>query len=137
MNQWKKKIIGSGLIITLILFAGGLCMGVMLAQAMAVSSPAGTENMPMAHQSLVGEHPEGISLPTPMSMLNVCVVDCVSSALETTSVKKFALDSGTSFPTGTVDQSLLLAMALTADGSVFADTPPPVPDVLFSVFKKE
>lgn len=131
------KIIGGSLVVTLVSLMGGLCVSVMPAQAMTMSSVVESDDIPMTQRSVTERHIEGVSSHTPMTTMGMCNMNCVSVVSCATLNKKFDIDTGTAFSSGLVSQFLFLMEDCVLSMPVGIDASPPISNVLFSVFKKE
>ncbi|MGK2848670.1 MAG: hypothetical protein ACSLEX_01210 [Minisyncoccota bacterium] len=132
-----RTIISGGLIGTLVSLVGGLCMDVMPTQAMEMSSVVSEDMLTMHQTVIVKEYADNITHPMPMSALHICVVDCVGNVTKTNSVKKFSLSVNGDWHGNITDQSFVLVHDAVSEVPLSSDIAPPIPDILFSVFKKE
>lgn len=129
MNYFGKTIVLS-LIVALASFAGGFCAHSMVAQAASIDVVAG-----------VSQHtPDGGCVPEPSVEISnkvVCTSSCVTTTPQTIVAKKVSVDSAQNF-IADVSYEQPVQFSESFFGSAgFSGTPPPSPDILFSVVKIE
>lgn len=144
--KYIRQTVVSSLIVALAFFTSWFCVSPMTAQAMedtSLASPMGgdmTMSVPSVNASgyyAADNAPSKESAP--VAAWNSCVFNCLNKTSQAVTVKKFSADSDANLLADipynqTFYSDSLVSLAGTAD---FFGTPPPAPDILSSVFKKE
>jgi hypothetical protein len=121
-----KKIIMGSVIAVLAFFTSLFCVSPMTALAMEKSSLT---------SSMDGD----MTTSAPVAAWNSCVFNCFNKASQAVNVKKFSVDSNVNILAAISYHQTFNSNSLVFSSGVidFFGTPPPVPDILSSVFKKE
>lgn len=139
--KYIRKIAAGSLIAALAFFAGSFCLHPMSAQAME-TSPVMPSVSPVGGDMTGGQDmSDGTSSfqesDAPISVLNLCVIDCASQTPQAVAAKKFSVDSGAIFLADISESRESRFLGSSSGPTDFSGTHPPAPDILSSVFKKE
>lgn len=134
MKYIQKTIIFS-LVLSLVSFAGGFCMHPMMAEAH--TSEMSMEIEHSSHTRLPVQDCLSLRADEASHTINVCAVDCITT-LKVTSTKKAVVEHTLQISSiaPPVDSLETFSGRTFVNDDVFG-VPPPSPDILSSVFKRE
>lgn len=130
MKFYMQKIAVFGLVAAFAFLAGWFCtnpQGMQMPEDYSVAAMS-AEMMNASYHYMNG------SLHNTWS---ACVFNCLSKVPQTIAAKKFNVDSGAGFLLDVFDNQTTRLLADSSGLADFSKTRPPIPDTLFSVFKKE
>lgn len=131
MNYLGRTIVLS-LVIALVSFAGSFCLRPMMVQAASADIAGVSLHTSDANSGGCVSEPNA-----EISNKVVCTSDCVTTTPQTIVAKKVSIDGVQSFIADLSDVQNINFSESFFGAAGFSGTPPPSPDILSSVYKKE